>query len=77
MHIILGLTLGAASPMHFHDKDVVVTHMADGVLMSTTPDGQSQTDENSFGETTFNARNRTHTEQLVRGHARVIAVELK
>ena len=70
-------TAGAPSPMHFHDKDVVVTYMADGALTSTTPDGQSQTNENSFGKTTFNARNRTHTEQLVKGHARVIAVELK
>ena len=44
---------------------------------STTPDGQSQTNANSFGLTKFNARNRTHTEQLVRGQSRVIAVELK
>jgi quercetin dioxygenase-like cupin family protein len=70
-------TSGAPSPMHFHDKDVVVTYMADGALKSTSPDGQSQTNENSFGLTKFNARNRTHTEQLVRGKSRVIAVELK
>jgi quercetin dioxygenase-like cupin family protein len=70
-------TSGTPSPMHFHDKDVVVTYMADGALKSTTPDGQSQTNENSFGLTKFNARNRTHTEQLVRGKSRVIAVELK
>jgi hypothetical protein len=70
-------TSGSPSPMHFHDKDVVVTYMADGALKSTTPDGQSQTNENSFGLTKFNARNRTHTEQLVRGKSRVIAVELK
>ena len=68
---------GTPSPMHFHDKDVVVTYMADGALKSTTPDGQSQTNENSFGLTKFNARNRTHTEQLVSGKSRVIAVELK
>jgi quercetin dioxygenase-like cupin family protein len=70
-------TSGTPSPMHFHDKDVVVTYMADGALKSTTPDGQSQTNENSFGLTRFNARNRAHTEQLVRGKSRVIAVELK
>ena len=70
-------TAGVPTPMHFHDKDVVVTYMADGALKSTTPDGQSQTNENSFGLTKFNARNRTHTEQLVRGKSRVIAVELK
>jgi len=65
------------SPMHFHDKDVVVTYMEDGALASTTPDGQSQTNEITFGLTKFNARNRTHTEQLVRGKARIVAVELK
>jgi quercetin dioxygenase-like cupin family protein len=70
-------TSGSPSPMHFHDKDVVVTYMADGALTSTTPDGQSQTNENTFGLTKFNPRSRTHTEQLVRGKSRVIAVELK
>jgi quercetin dioxygenase-like cupin family protein len=70
-------TSGAPSPMHFHDKDVVVTYMADGALTSTTPDGQSQTSEVTFGLTKFNPRSRTHTEQLVRGKSRVIAVELK
>lgn len=70
-------TSDTPSPMHFHDKDVVVTYMADGALKSTTADGQSQVNENTFGLTKFNAGNRTHTEQLVRGKARVIAVELK
>lgn len=70
-------TSGTPSPMHFHDKDVVVTYMADGALKSTTPDGQSQINENTFGLTRFNAGNRIHTEQLVRGQSRVIAVELK
>jgi len=68
---------GTPSPMHFHDKDVVVTYMADGALKSTTPDGQSQVNENTFGLTRFNLGNRIHTEQLVRGQSRVIAVELK
>ena len=70
-------TSGTPSPMHFHDKDVVVTYMADGALTSMTPDGQSQTNEVTFGLTKFNPRSRTHTEQLVRGKSRVIAVELK
>jgi quercetin dioxygenase-like cupin family protein len=70
-------TAGTPSPMHFHDKDVVVTYMADGAVTSTTPDGQSETNEISVGLTKFNARSRTHTEQLVRGKSRVIAVELK
>src|SRR5262249_3402086 len=29
------------TPMHFHDKDVVVLFLEDGDLKSTTPDGQS------------------------------------
>ena len=70
-------TAGTASPMHFHEKDVVVTYMAEGSLRSTTPDGQSQVSEYTFGLTKFNARNRTHSEQLVQGKQRVIAVELK
>ncbi len=70
-------TAGTPSPMHFHDKDVVVTYLADGALTSTTPEGQSQVNDNAFGLTKFNARNRIHTELLVRGQARVIAVELK
>jgi quercetin dioxygenase-like cupin family protein len=65
------------SPMHFHDKDVVVTYLADGALKSTTPEGETQIAEVSFGLTRFNPRNRTHTEQAVRGQPRVIAVELK
>ncbi|HJX82955.1 MAG TPA: hypothetical protein VJ723_01280, partial [Candidatus Angelobacter sp.] len=32
---------GVATPMHFHDKDVVVIFLEDGDLTSTTPDGQS------------------------------------
>lgn len=51
--------------------------MENGSLKSTTPDGQSQVNPNSFGLTKFNARNRTHTEQLVSGASRVIAVELQ
>ena len=52
-------------------------YMENGSLKSTTPDGQSQVNPTSFGLTKFNARNRTHTEQLVSGTSRVIAVELK
>ena len=29
------------TPVHFHDKDVVVVYLEDGSLRSTTPDGQS------------------------------------
>jgi len=70
-------TLGKPAPMHFHDKDLVVVYLADGQLKSTTPDGKSETYPISPGLTKFNAANRTHTEEVVRGSARAIIVELK
>ena len=33
-------TPDVATPMHFHDKDVVVVFLDDGDLKSTTPDGK-------------------------------------
>jgi hypothetical protein len=70
-------TQGKPTPMHFHDKDVVVVYLADGQLKSTTPDGKSVVNDVSFGLTRFNAPNRTHYEELVKGSARAIIVELK
>jgi hypothetical protein len=70
-------TPGVATPMHFHDKDVVVVYLADGELKSTTVDGKADVNPISFGLTRFNAPNRTHTEELVKGSARAIIVELK
>src|SRR6267154_1593286 len=34
-------TPGVATPMHFHDKDVVVIYLGNGSLKSTTTDGKS------------------------------------
>ena len=65
------------TPMHFHDKDVVVVYLADGQLKSTTPDGKSEVNTISFGLTKFNAPNRSHTEELIKGSAHAIMVELK
>lgn len=70
-------TTGVATPMHFHDKDVVVTYLADGSLKSTTPDGMSVVNDYRYGTTRFNARDRIHTETLVSGRQRAIIVELK
>src|SRR5205823_13699484 len=70
-------TSDTPSPMHFHDKDVVVTYMADGALKSTTPDGQSTTNEFSVGTTRFNLRDRVHTEVLAKGSGRAVITELK
>jgi hypothetical protein len=70
-------TPGAATPMHFHDKDVVVLFLEDGDLKSTTPDGKDVVTVYTSGEIRFNARNRTHQETLVRGKQRAIITELK
>jgi len=68
---------GVATPMHFHDKDVVVLFLEDGDLKSTTPDGQSVVTAYTPGTIRANARNRTHSETLVRGKQRAIITELK
>ena len=70
-------TPGKPTVMHFHDKDVVVVYLADGKLKSTTPDGKSVVNTISFGLTTFNAPNRSHSEELVEGSARAVIVEFK
>lgn len=70
-------TLGQPTPMHFHDKDVVVVYLKDGKLASTTPDGKRVVNPLSVGKTTFNARNRVHTETLAEGQSRAIITEFK
>ena len=68
---------GVATPMHFHDKDVVVAYLEDGDLKSTSVEGNVVINAYKFGVVTFNRRNRTHTETLVRGKQRAIITELK
>jgi hypothetical protein len=70
-------TKGEPTPMHFHDKDVVVTYLEDGALQSTTPAGERTLNPYTVGAIRYNARNRTHTEELVNGRQRAIIVELK
>jgi hypothetical protein len=70
-------TPGKPTVMHFHDKQVVVVYLADGKLKSTTPDGKSVVNTISFGLTTFNAPNRSHSEELVEGSARAVITEFK
>lgn len=67
----------APTPMHFHDKDVVVVVLEGGEIESTTPDGQSEVFRVVRGEASFAPGNRTHMERLVSGTPRVIQVELK
>jgi hypothetical protein len=70
-------TPNVATPMHFHDKDVVVLFLEDGDLKST--DANGKVTENSFKPLTvrFNTRERVHTETLTRGEQRAIITELK
>jgi hypothetical protein len=68
-------TPGIPTPMHFHDKDVVVTYLADGALTSTNAAGERAVNEYQFGLTRFNARDRVHTETLVRGAGRAVMVD--
>jgi hypothetical protein len=70
-------TPGVPTPMHFHDKDVVVVFLEDGDLSSTTPDGQATVSSFTPGAVRFNPRGRTHAETLVRGKQHAIITELK
>jgi hypothetical protein len=65
------------TPRHFHANDVVVVHLADGVLASTTPDGKTTMNTNAHGLAKFNPRGRVHEEELVKGKASAVIVELK
>jgi hypothetical protein len=70
-------TPGVPTPMHFHDKDVVVMFLEEGDLKSTTPTGEVTLNQYKPGTIRFNARDRVHTEELVRGTERAIITELK
>lgn len=70
-------TMGVPTPMHFHDKDVVVTYLEDGDLKSTTPDGKSVVNPYTFAAVRFNLKDRTHTEELIKGKQRAIITEFK
>jgi hypothetical protein len=70
-------TPGEPTPMHFHDKDVVVIYFGKGSLKSTTLDGKSVVNKWTTGDTRFNLRDRVHTETLLDGQLRAIITELK
>jgi hypothetical protein len=69
--------LGQPTPMHFHDKDVVVVYEDDTALKSTTLDGASVASQYQTGEVRFNRGDRTHTELLVKDKGSAVIVELK
>ncbi len=68
---------GEPTPMHFHDKDVVVVYLEDSALKSTEPDGKSVVNEYKAGDIRFNRRDRVHTELLVHDAASAVITELK
>ena len=68
---------GVATPMHFHDKDVVVFYLEDGDLQSTTPGGEKTVNAYKPWTIRFNLRDRIHTETLIRGKQHAIITELK
>ena len=69
--------LNDPTPMHFHDKDVVVTYLEDSALQSTEPNGKAVVNEYKSGDIRFNKRDRIHTELVVRGSASAVIMELK
>lgn len=70
-------TPGEPTPMHYHDKDVVVVYLEDGDLQSTTPDGMKTMNPYKRADVRFNLGDRTHTETLIRGKQHAIITEFK
>ena len=68
---------GRSSPMHFHDKDVVVAFRQEGTLESVSPTGERTANTYHPGEIRFNARGRSHSERLISGAESAEMVELK
>jgi hypothetical protein len=68
---------GEPTPVHFHDKDVVVIYLEDTALTSTTPEGVKTLNEYKAFDIRFNKRDRTHTEQLAHGTGSAMMMELK
>jgi hypothetical protein len=70
-------TPGVPTPMHFHDKDVVVAYRYDGTLKSVAPDGAIVVNPYKAGDIRFNKANRSHYEQLTTGRQSAVMMELK
>jgi DNA repair exonuclease SbcCD nuclease subunit len=69
-------TPNVPTPMHFHDKDVVVVYRYDGSLKSATPDGKSVVNDYKSGSIWFNRGDRVHFEELVKGQQSAIVMDL-
>jgi hypothetical protein len=69
--------LNEPTPVHFHDKDVVVTYLEDSALQSTEPNGKVVLNEYKSGDIRFNKGDRIHSELVARGSASAVITELK
>jgi hypothetical protein len=70
-------TPNVPTPMHFHDKDVLVVYRYDGSLKSTTADGKSVVNDYKSGSIWFNRGDRVHFEELVKGQQSAMMMEFK
>jgi hypothetical protein len=68
---------GKPTPMHFHNTEVVVVYLQDGDIASTTQDGKTQVNHRNPGDIVFNAANRSHSEEVIKGSQSGIMLELK
>jgi len=68
---------GEPTPVHFHDKDVVVLYLEDSPLQSIEPNGKVTLNEYKSGDIRFNKRDRVHSELLAHDAASAVITELK
>ncbi len=68
---------GQPTPMHFHDKDVVLAYRFDGDLKSVGPDGAQVVNRYKSGDIRFNRGDRSHYEELTSGKQSAVMAELK
>lgn len=65
------------TPVHFHDKDVVVVYEEDTALKSMPLNGPDVMNEYKANSIYFNRANRTHSEVLMRDTGSAVITELK
>lgn len=68
---------GKPTPMHFHDKNVLVVYGGNGPLKGVSPDGKEVINNYKAGEIRFNLANRSHYEQVMSDRQNAVMMELK
>ena len=69
--------IGKPTPMHFHDKNVLVVYGGNGPLKGVSPDGKEVVNSYKAGEIRFNLPNRAHYEEVMSDHQNAVMMELK